>query len=63
MSNSFKIRPTHFSWGGRKVFSGRLRAPGYGPVEFYTHRQVDVETEFGVVSLDSVGLSILASIT
>ena len=27
-----------------------------------THRQVDVETEFGVVSLDSICLSILASI-
>jgi len=27
-----------------------------------THSQVDVEIEFGVVSLDSVGLSILASI-
>jgi len=27
-----------------------------------THSQVDVETEFGVVSLDSVSLSILASI-
>ena len=27
-----------------------------------THRQVDVETEFGVVSLDSVSLNILASI-
>ena len=27
-----------------------------------THSQVDVETEFGVVSLDSVILSILASI-
>ena len=27
-----------------------------------THSQVDVETEFGVVSLDSVSVSILASI-
>jgi len=27
-----------------------------------THSQVDVERGFGVVSLDSVGLSILASI-
>jgi len=27
-----------------------------------THSQVDVETECGVVSLDSVSLSILASI-
>jgi len=27
-----------------------------------THSQVDVETEFGVVSLDSASLSILASI-
>jgi len=27
-----------------------------------THSQVDAETEFGVVSLDSVSLSILASI-
>jgi len=27
-----------------------------------THSQVDVETEFGVVSLDSVRLSILASV-
>jgi len=27
-----------------------------------THSQVDVKTEFGVVSLDSVSLSILASI-
>jgi len=27
-----------------------------------THSQVDVETEFGVVSLESVSLSILASI-
>jgi len=27
-----------------------------------THSQVDVETEFGVVSLDSVSLSVIASI-
>jgi len=27
-----------------------------------THSQVDVETEFGVVSLDSVSLSLLSSI-
>jgi len=27
-----------------------------------THSQVDVETEFGVVSLDFVSLSILASV-
>ena len=26
MSNSFKIRPTHFSFGG-KIFLGRLRSP------------------------------------
>jgi len=31
MSNSFQLRPTHFSRGGAKKFARGLRHPGYGP--------------------------------
>jgi len=39
MSNSFQIRPTHFSCGG-KIFSRGGSAPsGYGPVGFYASQK------------------------
>jgi len=30
MSNTFKLRPTHFT-SGEKFFLGVFRPPGYGP--------------------------------
>jgi len=50
MSNILKLCLTHFSRGA-KIFLGGLHSPGYGPVLDFTHSHVDVETEFGVLSL------------
>jgi len=36
MSNSFKLRPTHFSCGDENFSWGAFVPPGYGPVDFYT---------------------------
>ena len=40
MSNSFKIRPTHFSWGGENFSKVGFSSPGYGPVDFYNHKKL-----------------------
>ena len=50
MSNILKLCLTHFSREA-KIFLGGLHSPGYGPVLDFTHSHVDVETEFGVLSL------------
>jgi len=41
MSNNFKTRPTHFSWGA-KIMLGGFRPPGYGPVDFYTSQKTKI---------------------
>ena len=42
MCNNFKIRPTHFSCGGENVSKGGFASSGYGPVDFYTSRKINI---------------------
>jgi len=42
MRNSFKIRPTHFSWGGENFSKGAFASSGYGPVDFCTSQKINI---------------------
>ena len=42
MCNSFKIRPAHFSCGGKNFSKGGFAPAGYGPVNFQTSQKVNI---------------------
>jgi len=42
MSNTFKIRPAHFSCGGKKFSKGGFSPSGYEPVDFYTSQKTKI---------------------
>ena len=42
MSNTFKIRPTHISYGGKNFSKGGFAPSGYGPVDVYTSQKTKI---------------------